>query len=148
MIQRIQSLYLSVAVILLSLMLLVPVAKVANLASEATNLVEANKLLLAELGALHYLAIAAGIITLFSIFMFRNRPLQIRIATLALLVNFALLVWEAVALYMHQKDLSELESFSLSFGAFLPFVALIFISLAISRIRKDEKIVRSMDRLR
>lgn len=142
MIQRIQSLYLSVATILLLLMLLLPVA------SLTLDTPEPAVLMLSDLGPLHYLALGAAIISFFTIFLFRNRPLQSRIAVLGMLVTFVLVVWESIALWQRRADIPEESVLSFSFGAFLPFLALIFISLAIGGIRKDEKIVRSMDRLR
>lgn len=142
MIQRIQSLYLSVAVIILALMWFVPIATIT------VDAPEPESLYMADFGFLHYLALAAGVVTFFTIFLFRNRSLQRRIAMLALLLTFVLLVWQSIEVWQYQKGLSESAEFSLYFGTFLPVLSLIFISLAISGIRKDERIVRSMDRLR
>lgn len=82
-----------------------------------------------------------------SIGLFKNRPLQITIVGVAFLFALA---WIGVAIYrtriLAAADASHTVVFSggLVFGA----IALLLFLLAIRAIRKDEKLVRSADRLR
>ena len=78
----------------------------------------------------------AGVLAVASIFLFKNRATQSRIAIVALV---------AVIFLLQQVSFA---SVALSVGIFLPLVAGLFIWLAQRNIRKDEKLVRSMDRLR
>lgn len=94
------------------------------------------------------MAILGGAVALLSIFLFRNRPLQIRLGYLTIvlcillpLVAFLLITNEPTAL---AKDVIIDDGIA----AYLPILGLIFTVLAIRFISKDNKLVRSMDRLR
>lgn len=87
------------------------------------------------------LAAATGIISLIAIFMFANRKTQIRFTLIALLFSIASLGY----LFLITKDFADGTLSLTSIFAFLPPV---FLFLAWRGIYKDEKLVRSMDRLR
>ncbi|MCE3281455.1 MAG: hypothetical protein K0Q66_192 [Chitinophagaceae bacterium] len=87
------------------------------------------------------LAAATSVIALVAIFMFANRKTQIRMTLTALLIS----VINAVYMFYLTTEFST-GTFSLtSIFTFLPPV---FLFLAWRGIYKDEKLVRSMDRLR
>lgn len=86
----------------------------------------------------------AGALAAISIFLYKNRTIQIRLAIIALLVNLAGIAFAVI--YLLQQV--NFASIAFSIGIFLPLLAVIFIWLAQRNIRKDEKLVRSMDRLR
>ena len=65
-------------------------------------------------------------ICLVTIFLFKNRKLQAKLCVVNIILN---ILW-------------------LAFGACLPIVAIILYALARHGINKDEKLVRSMDRIR
>ena len=86
----------------------------------------------------------AGALAVASIFLYANRITQMRLAMIALVVNLAGLAFAVI--YMLQQV--NFASIAISIGIFLPLIAVIFLWLAHRNIRKDEKLVRSMDRLR
>lgn len=88
--------------------------------------------------------IAAGIVTLAAIFLFNNRRLQGILCNIAVFVTLAYAAYGATLWY---NDAASAQS-SVELGIALPFLAIIFAILAAGYIKKDEKLVRSADRLR
>ncbi|MEM9527068.1 MAG: DUF4293 domain-containing protein, partial [Bacteroidota bacterium] len=86
----------------------------------------------------------AGVVLLATIFLFKNRPLQMKL-TLAgiVLVAFAI----GYGAYQLFTD-SAAALATPDIGVALPVLAIIFSFLAQRYIKKDEKLVRSADRLR
>jgi energy-coupling factor transporter transmembrane protein EcfT len=84
---------------------------------------------------------AVGITTLIAIFMYATRKVQLRITITAMLLSILTLVY----LFILTKDFSDGTLSLASIFAFLPPV---FLFLASRGIYKDEKLVKSMDRLR
>ena len=96
------------------------------------------------------LQIIAGIgmiLSLLSIFMYKNRMNQIKlgyiITTLAILLPIA-----AVLIYINQSQNLDQAVISDRIGLYLPIGMIICSTLAVRFIKKDEKLVESMDRLR
>lgn len=93
--------------------------------------------------------VVVALVPLFIIFQFKNRKLQIKLIYVAIALIVLLGVW------MYVTSVSTLDLISQSFGAnnigvgfFLLPVAIIFLAMAIGGIRKDEKLIKSADRLR
>ena len=93
---------------------------------------------------------AATLLPFFTIFYFKNRKKQINFGFVSLLSCIAFIV-------ICLLKISSLKNNAIATGAtdaaykltmLLPMAALIFIALAIFAIRKDEKLVQSLDRLR
>lgn len=96
--------------------------------------------------ALLGLAIGGGVISLVSLFLFNNRSIQQKLVFLSIALAIGLLV---AAIILGLSDTPTLfESSSLFIGSFLPIGSLIMLVLSLRGINKDEKIVKSMDRLR
>lgn len=91
------------------------------------------------------LAGLGGLVALVSIFLFKNRGLQMRLALLTIVLSILLFVVAGLLVMTEQQGTAEYEE---SFGVALPILALIFGILANRFIQKDDKLVRSMDRLR
>jgi dolichol kinase len=94
------------------------------------------------------IALVMTLLPLITIFMFRNRKRQTSMTVASII---ATLSFEGMAL----SRVSQLEKMvpaptngSYWVGAVLPVASLIFLIMAAVAIRKDEKLVRSMDRLR
>lgn len=98
--------------------------------------------------ALTILAALGGVLALATIFLFRNRPLQIRFGYLVMLLSIALPAVAAVLFYQEWSGISNTAKLTLQLGLAAPALSLIFSMLANRFIRKDEKLVKSMDRLR
>ncbi len=144
MIQRIQSIWLLLAAIAILCLLFVPVLthksseSIFILNGYGINNKPTNVLLLVS-------TVLAGLISLLNIFNFRNRKLQIRVASLNILLILGLSFW----LSQLAKQLpGGIESSDIGVGLFLPLIAIIFTLLAIRGIKNDDKLIRSADRLR
>ncbi|RFM34860.1 DUF4293 domain-containing protein [Chitinophaga silvisoli] len=97
-----------------------------------------------------YMLIVA--LSLFCIFLFKNRKLQFRLTVLDIFLAIA-----AIALqYFKVQDFvnafertgKTIASSTYLPGAFLPVLILIFLIMAARGIYKDEKLIKSLDRLR
>ena len=142
MIQRIQSIFLLLAAGASFGALATPFA---NAKGAVQNAIFADQVYnVQDNPALLIVFALAGVLAVASIFLFKNRATQSRIAIVALVANLGGLAF-AVIFLLQQVSFA---SVALSVGIFLPLVAGLFIWLAQRNIRKDEKLVRSMDRLR
>lgn len=91
------------------------------------------------------LNIAAALLCFAAIFFFKNRSLQKKIIIVAF---FAVILLAILCFYSGQQLPGGLTGSSMTAGTFLPVVALVFCLLAIRGIRNDEQLLRSADRLR
>src|SRR5262249_15933538 len=84
---------------------------------------------------------------LVTIFLFARRPLQMRFCNLSIIAWLLFLVVAAIQLqYANAFSPFVISNFKL--GIILPFAGIIFVGLAKYNIRRDENLVKSMDRLR
>jgi len=94
------------------------------------------------------LAVITGIVALFSIFQFKNRLRQIQLGALN---SFLISATIGLSLYFIIKTENmiapEMQG-SYLYGFYLPVIALFCNMMANRFIRKDEKLVRSADRIR
>lgn len=94
------------------------------------------------------LAVISIILAFVEIFKYKNRLTQMKIGMINSLLMVSALVLLVVLSYFDQLELlPEVQGRYLP-GLFMPAAALIFNSLANRFIRKDEKLVRSVDRIR
>lgn len=94
------------------------------------------------------LALVMVALPLIDIFLFRNRKRQRSMAVLSIVVcaGFIALMLMQVTSIKNQTPAPIKGTYWV--GAVLPIISIIFLILAISGIRKDEKLVKSLDRLR
>lgn len=85
------------------------------------------------------------IIGIATIFLFKNRKLQFKLANLLVLFNMFLIGLFFLLTYIN-GNVNGTVSFE--FGAFLPIIGAIFAFLAAHFIKKDEQLVRNADRIR
>jgi hypothetical protein len=97
----------------------------------------------------YLVAIAAGIaaLSIASILLFKNRKMQ----TLVSSINYLLILGLIIMMYLYSLGIEYFsgagnQSFTLL--ALLPMSLLFFNFLAIKGVKKDEKLIRSMDRIR
>lgn len=143
MIQRFQSLYLLVAALLFAIMAFRPLATVTQPGVEELQVVGAFDLVGVGIGA-----IVIALLNLVAIFLYSNRKRQIKVVRLLLVISALFTGLVFADHYQYEQGLEEGAVYSYAFVTFLPAVALILQFLALVRIRKDERLVRSMDRLR
>ncbi|MFI5154472.1 MAG: DUF4293 domain-containing protein [Chitinophagales bacterium] len=75
------------------------------------------------------------------IFLYKNRKLQMRIAIASLLVSI-------INIVLFVKQTENFVEGNYDLGSILPFIVPIFLILAAMGIYKDQKLVKSLDRLR
>jgi len=135
MIQRIQSVYLAFATI------------VAGSLPFVFNLWETTENAAVFVIDKQYLLVGfliSAVMSLASIFMFKNRKSQFIINRLNIILNFILL---AVFVYSSLTTSGEMEVSEKGVGI-LPIISIVLLVLANKAIKKDEDLVKSVDRLR
>ncbi len=92
------------------------------------------------------LAIVAGL-ALITIFLFKNRKLQLKL-TFGVIVA-TIVLFGSMYLLTFGNNYTEIDSNrEVLLGSFIPVAIILFAILAYQRISKDEKLVRSLDRIR
>lgn len=150
MIQRIQSLYLLIAAIIMLTLLKIPFV---NFLGEITysfnysglidlsngNIVQRN-----FIGMGLFIVIVMLVLT--AIFLFKNRKLQMKICNYTMLLQTLLIIVVVVHAFQYQKTLSI--PIKPDLGLIIVFIGIILVYLAKKRIKKDDDLVRSVDRIR
>jgi len=144
MIQRIQSIYLLIATVLSGGLIFPLNLWVTEQGTEffALDSLSSGNLLLASVFVLF---IASAILTLITIFQFKKRQLQFVLGRLAILINFILV---GILVYFTQNLSGEMQVSEKGIGLLIPIFTIVFVVLANKAIKKDEELVKSVDRLR
>jgi len=152
MIQRIQTVYLLVACILLAIIFVFPYAELLG-ANDQVYIFNYNGLSLLGQDSLYFLTVPPIIllgltvlIGLVSIFLFKKRVLQMRLNFINLILILGYIGLNYYYIHSFSNQLNGMVSYKIT--AAFPLVAVILIFLAIKSIGKDEALIRSMDRLR
>ena len=144
MIQRIQSLYLFIgAAISLGLTFVFSLwSTIVNVEYYVMNLLAEKEITIKIIPILFMLS---GLMSLVSIFLFKKRKDQFVINRLNILINLILL---GVLIY-HLLTLSgEMQVSEKGIGLGLPIIVIVLLVMANKAIKKDEDLVKSVDRLR
>ncbi|MDR2285265.1 MAG: DUF4293 domain-containing protein [Sphingobacterium sp.] len=157
MIQRIQSIWLLLAAVVILGLFVFPYLNYTDLVGLGKKLLVTgsyaavnNESVKQESYLLQSIATAVlGFIPIVTIFLYKNRKRQLTL----IFVEIALICLFGIWLFVSATD--TLSLISQSFGAqnigvgfFLLPIAIIFLAMAIGGIRKDEKLIKSADRLR
>ena len=89
----------------------------------------------------------AGALAIISIFLYKNRGLQMRLSIFAFIANFIGVIFGVIYFMQNSADAGT-ENINDGLGIYFPIAAMIFALLAYRFINKDNKLVKSMDRLR
>jgi hypothetical protein len=146
MIQRIQTVLLFLAAILLGLQFIFPYASAAQGLSGSLDdgVFGVNDRMGLQINT--GLALALAII---AIFLYKNRPAQSRITTLAIFAGTVLAVSVAAQCFILIREAgSEVVNIHYQPGIALPALSVLLLWIANRFIRKDEELVKSSDRLR
>ena len=87
----------------------------------------------------------SSILAIVNIFIFNNRKLQFVIGRILILINLFLL---GLLIYQSLMISGEISVSEKGIGMFLPILAILLLVLANKAIKKDEDLVKSVDRLR
>lgn len=135
MIQRIQSIWLLLAAIVMAGIFYFPIYKYP----EALPVTIGNNYLAIILAAL------SVILSLVAIFSFRKRKNQKKLVWLDILCCVLLLAW---LYYSGATEAAVQPGGYFWIGAFLPLMSIVLLLMSLRGIQKDEKLIKSMDRLR
>ncbi|WP_299058709.1 DUF4293 domain-containing protein [uncultured Polaribacter sp.] len=143
MIQRIQSIYLLIATAISGgLIFVFDLWNNLKVAVFALDLFTRESLLLKVIPVLFLLS---AMVSFLSIFLFKNRKLQFVVGRLVILINLFLL---GLLIYVSLTLPGEISISEKGIGMFLPILVILLIVLANKAIKKDEDLVKSVDRLR
>ena len=143
MIQRIQSLWLLLAGVAGVLMYKFPIWTGTLQNGSLKSFLGTENLLFFAL------TIAASLLAFVAIFFFKDRKTQKNMAWIGLLLSLVLIFLEVWI----ENEYKTIEGYNLAknswnLGAIMPILMVVFFALAIGGIRQDEKMIRSLDRLR
>lgn len=152
MIQRIQSLFLLFALILQLLMLFLPIAEyvvgnqlVVFKASGFSSEVVRKENMVLTLSIFLFICFAV-LIPLVAIFLYKRRKSQMQLCVYYIII---LLGFQAVIFWFSWNVMQQLNAIlSYKFPIIFPVVSAILSYLAFLSIRKDERLIRSIDRIR
>lgn len=157
MIQRIQSIWLFLASVAIFALFLFPYLQYSDIAGIGQALKVTGKFHGLEGQAIReelflfqtIAAVLLGFFPLYIIFQYKNRKLQIQLIVLevVLIVLFGFWLYTAAS-----SALTEARQFlsarNIGVGFFLLPISIIFLLMAMGGIRKDERLIRSAERLR
>jgi uncharacterized membrane protein len=153
MIQRIQSLYLALVAMVYSSLFYLPINEMISgthvLKLSIWGLFEITgdqEELITEAFPLLIITSISILIALVSIFLFKNRKLQMRLSNYNSILSVGMM--GLMAFYVYQIATSNQTEIGFSIGLIVPVIALIFSVLAFRAIRKDELLIKSIDRIR
>ncbi|MCK9400703.1 MAG: DUF4293 domain-containing protein [Bacteroidales bacterium] len=158
MIQRIQSIFLLLAFLAAVALFFYPLAGIySNLTAYKfyiyglKNMVpgEASQFSFMTTFPLLLLNILVAALSLICVFLYKNRVRQAKLVRLAILLEIVLI---ALVFFVYasiiERNLLASPDYLDEAGIYFPLISLIFLILANRYIMKDEKLVRSVDRLR
>ena len=146
MIQRIQSVFLLLAVIATALVFVFPFATTDAAVASSEIFADTMYTPTDNIVLLIFFAVV-GVLALVAIFLFSNRTRQLLIGRITVLLYLIAIILMAV---FFMTDSSGLDTPGLDdgLGAYAAFVGFAGVALANHFIKKDDKLVRSADRLR
>ena len=147
MIQRIQTLYMLLSVILLCFLFGIPYADINNGGQlynfNIKGITQGETIVQNGI----YIAVLIAVIVILhfaAIFRYKKRPLQVRLLVLSILLMLGLT--GLFFFFIHYSFDNEEVSYKMAIA--FPVVAIILDYLAIRGINKDEALIRSIDRIR
>ncbi|MBK6938072.1 MAG: DUF4293 domain-containing protein [Chitinophagaceae bacterium] len=139
MIQRKQTLWLLLATVAAVLTFMFPFATGEELIKE--NMKQNTEITAGSNFFTLILSIVTIGISAISIFMFKDRKLQLRLCLFGLLIAISILV-------LYVLEMNKLVTSTPALWAILPVVIIVCYFFAFRGIRSDEKLVKSLDKLR
>jgi len=154
MIQRIQTVFLFITAALCVALFFVNIAEfdvdgsavtlsLSQYSDEAGKMIESTHIIYQQV----ILTALVALINLIAIFLYNNRILQMRVCIYSIILQVAILVMFAFYIWIGQSENGN-EFLHFGIGSFIPLITIILTYLAFHSIKKDEKLVRSLDRIR
>jgi hypothetical protein len=155
MLQRIQTLYLLIVLVLSSITVFSPVAEL--IAKDTATLYEISwkgicfiekgkEISVSSVWALTAISAMVPIVTLITIFLYKKRILQIRLS----IFNIVILAGYYILLFIYLLPAAKTlhAEWSLKIFSAFPLINIILVILALRAIAKDEALIKSLNRLR
>jgi hypothetical protein len=150
MLQRIQSVYLILAAAAMLISVTLPLASfyfnTEEVLFEAMGIYLNGELTDSTWG-LFVIGLMSSIAALITIFLYKNRILQIRLSIFNIVLMIGFYLYFGYIMYK-VYPVENLEFSKVGFGAIMPIVSIILTILAIRKIGADEALIRSLNRLR
>jgi hypothetical protein len=156
MIQRIQTLYLSIALIACISLFFFPITRYFNdVQGTYVFYITGVQYMIDPPITVNFwltfpliiIVVSSAFLTLAAIFLYKKRGVQLWFVNIAFLLQVALIILVFLYYINHFETLFKTRP-SYQFGIFVPLICLICIVMASRAIRKDEALVKSADRLR
>jgi hypothetical protein len=155
MIQRIQSIYLLLAALCSGLLLAAPLYNIETATATYQlflgGLVQTNPkdTILTSQPAILAVGFLLTLFPIIILFLYKKRPMQMRLAASAMMANTAMLLLLVGIVNKSIEHITEPHvNETYGVGLILPALNIVFLFLANKAIRKDDKLIRSADRLR
>ena len=154
MLQRIQSIFLFGAFLSCGALLTDPMSLI-SVSGDQNALQSADQNMLGD-GIFHstdhlllLIMVALGmIVAIVALFKFKNRKQQATLSRIGIAVSVLYIILGVILFFKDFQLLNAGTMIEVDFGVLAPILNIIFLFLALRYILKDEKLVRSMDRLR
>lgn len=150
MIQRIQSIYLFLAAILMAVSIFVPLVDLYidqnTITLFAKGMILDGDLIKLTWGILLF-SIVSGLFPFISIFLYKKRKAQMKLIRISILSVILWYVTVFVYLLSYSPDLAS-NLYHIFLGVILPLLAIILEIIAFFKVKKDDKLVKSLDRIR
>ncbi|MDB5132300.1 MAG: hypothetical protein JWR02_2049 [Mucilaginibacter sp.] len=155
MLQRIQSIYLLLACLALYALFLFPFAHNVYIDGKPCTImvtgvfedINGTRAHTQFFVALTVATVIIGLVPLAIIFFYKNRKQQIALCYSAILVIIGYSFWLSQAVKAVMGS-TQLDTHNWGIGLFLTTISLLFIVFALKAVQRDEKLVKSADRLR
>jgi len=154
MIQRIQSVFLLFSAIFSLLILIIPISYIGDNTGDVIKFTIIGFYTLSDsiyqLTTINYsliiLLAVIFMINIVAIFLYKKRNIQMRLSIYSIVLNIGLLFLFFYYIYQITNGLSVKYSFS--FSLIIPLIILTLNILAFRSIKKDDNLIKSMNRLR
>lgn len=152
MIQRIQSVYLLIAAILMAVVVCTPLAVLIGASDsfylfKSTGIFADGSMFVYPSWAIAGCAVVSAVLSFVAIFLFKKRKVQMKMCYI--LIIFIILFYAAFAFYLYSGQTALNAAFvKVEYGLALPAITLVLIILALSKIKADERLVQSLNRIR
>ena len=156
MLQRIQSIYLLAASLVLFALYFFPLAHNVYVNNASVTImvtgifqdVNGAQKSIESFTALTAITAIVALIPLVIIFLFKNRKQQLALCYGTILVLFGYSFWMAQTVKKAVGEGVQLDTHTMGIGLFLTSISIIMLLLATKGIKNDEKLIKSADRLR
>ena len=155
MIQRIQTLFQLLACASMAL-LFIPELSFASVEGDTSSMEAAAQSMMAD-GVFNtydhiilLLLVCLSILLIFiNIFLYKNRGLQLTLNRIGMAAGIIIMILTAIFFYLDYQMMDNgVYAISIDYGILAPIAFITLLALSARYITKDEKLVRSMDRLR